>query len=51
MKMIDEDGSGRCLVFSFELAQDGVVIASQDSSSECPISKSTELAVSKPSRI
>lgn len=42
--MFDEDSSGRCLVFSFGLAEDGVVIASKDSSSKCPIFKSTEFS-------
>ncbi len=50
MKMFDENSSGRCLVFSFELAEDGVVIASKDSSSERPIVKSTEFAASSKSR-
>ena len=35
MKMFEVDGGGRCLVFSFELAEDGVVIALKDSFSEC----------------
>lgn len=44
LKMFDEDSSGRCLVFSFGFAEDGVVIASKDSSSKCPIFKSTEFS-------
>lgn len=36
-------GSGGCLVFSFGLVEDGAVIASKDSSSECPIFKSSRL--------
>ena len=42
MKKFDENGSGRCLVFSFELAEVGVVIALKDSSSKCPIFHSTD---------
>ena len=34
--MFDGKSSGRCLVFSFKLAEDGVVIASKDCSRECP---------------
>ena len=44
MKIFDESISGRCLVFSCELAQDGVVIASKDFSSDCPVAQRTELA-------
>lgn len=53
MKIFDENISGRCLVFSCELAQLGVVVASKDSSSDCPGSQSnkrTRFAASKKSR-
>lgn len=43
-KMFDENSGGRCLVFSFELAEDGKYLASKDSSSECPIFKSTDFS-------
>ena len=48
--MFEVNSSGRCLVFSFELAENGVVIASKDSSSECPVFKSADLVASKTSR-
>ena len=48
MARIVENSSGRCLVFSLELNEEGVEIrASKDYSSECPILKRTELAASQ----
>lgn len=44
MKIFVENSSGRCLVFSLELVEDGVVIASKDLSSERPIVKRTDSA-------
>lgn len=45
--MFDGKSSGSCLDFSFNLAEDGVVIASKDCSSECPVFKSTNLVSSQ----
>lgn len=43
MKLFNENISGRCLVFSCELAKDGVVIASKDFPSDCLVAQRTEL--------